>query len=614
MLDVVANPDDNPDELAGQALLGLALLKAASVMLDSQEEGHVFHLLCESLVNASPRIRLAWVGVQPEDATQLSPQYSAGPAKCFVKVLLATRSDEVHDCPAYRALVTNQIYLGPPESSVPRVVRQSAQERQIAELLCLPFSLGPGKGRGVLSIGAEQRGYFDALGRDIFEAFAQLGQAMLTRIAAGNGGEKARMDVLTGMLNRSSIQHLAKQELVRAWQGRAEMSLLLFNIDRFKLINDRFGTQQGDFVLQRVTRAARSVLRGTDIMGRWSGGDILCVLPETGREEAAMLAERVRQAVASTDLGLHSDQVHVSVSIGTATSPRDGDELHDLLTALDAALYEAKSAGRNRVVEAASLRQRVFHMGATLDSALRDQRIMVAYQPIVDLATGLPVAEEALARLVDVQGHVMAAAEFIDAATRLQLVHKIDHAVIMSAMGRCLRQVKNGSRLNHFFNLSGDLMRHPDLVFELLEEAKQGCQLCGDIFDHDKPLVIEVTERELFGDIESTRALLDPFLDFGFRLALDDFGSGYSSFQYLAELPFTYLKIEGSLVRRVREPKVRAILQGIQNTADDLGLITLAEFVEDEETAARLRQIGVNWGQGYYFGCPVLEQAPDRTP
>ncbi len=113
-------------------------------------------------------------------------------------------------------------------------------------------------------------------------------------------------------------------------------------------------------------------------------------------------------------------------------------------------------------------------------------------------------------------------------------------------------------------------------------------------------------ERELLDDLPATRRMLQPFLDSGIRLALGDFGSGYSSYQYLADLPFSFLKIEGALIRRVTEPRTRTIVQGIQRTAADLGLVTLAEYVENEQIADIAREIGIDWGQGYYFGKPVL--------
>jgi diguanylate cyclase len=119
-------------------------------------------------------------------------------------------------------------------------------------------------------------------------------------------------------------------------------------------------------------------------------------------------------------------------------------------------------------------------------------------------------------------------------------------------------------------------------------------------------LVLEITERQLLGDMNAVRAKLAPFLDFGMRLAIDDFGSGYSSFQYLADLPVSFLKIEGSLIKQVKDKRVRQIVRRISDIAKDLELITIAEFVEDAETADILRDLEIDWAQGYLFGRPVL--------
>jgi len=194
----------------------------------------------------------------------------------------------------------------------------------------------------------------------------------------------------------------------------------------------------------------------------------------------------------------------------------------------------------------------------------------------------------------------------MEAARELQLTYQIDRQVILQTFSHCVRAMQSGQPLAHFVNISGNLLHHPDVVAELLDEARKTCASCADLVGAVKPLVIEVTERELLGDIPAAREMLKPFIDFGLRLALDDFGSGYSSYKYLADLPFSFLKIEGSLIRRVAEPRVRTIVRGIQQTASDLGLLTLAEFVENKQIADIVRDLGINLGRGYYFGAPVL--------
>ena len=244
-------------------------------------------------------------------------------------------------------------------------------------------------------------------------------------------------------------------------------------------------------------------------------------------------------------------------------------------------------------------------------TAIREDRIMAAYQPIVDITSGKIVAEEALARLTKPGHDPVPAAQFIDIAEQLQLTHQIDNKLARDTIIRCGNQVAAGhAPISHFVNISADLLRHPDLVQGILDLAIESCTTCFAEPPEEKPLVIEITEREVLDNVAEARRLLEPFIEFGLRLAIDDFGSGYSSLLYLADLPVTFLKIEGELIRRApHEKKVYSIIKGVQDLADELGLTTIAEYVEDERILDAMREIGVNLGQGYHFGRPELPEA-----
>jgi len=146
-------------------------------------------------------------------------------------------------------------------------------------------------------------------------------------------------------------------------------------------------------------------------------------------------------------------------------------------------------------------------------------------------------------------------------------------------------------------NLSAQSLHRPEIIAQLIELTQHAAR---------HPLILEITETTLVPQLAEIAHFLGILRSSGFKIALDDFGSGYSSFTYLADLPFSFLKIEGALIRRVREPRVRTIVHGIQRTAAELGLTTLAEFIEDAETAAIVRDLGIDWGQGYYFGKPEI--------
>ncbi len=380
-------------------------------------------------------------------------------------------------------------------------------------------------------------------------------------------------------------------------------AVILFSIDRFRLLNHRFGYAVANRVLNRVSETARLTLGRGKTVGRWGSDEFLCLLPDCGPRDVIERARALASAISGRVIASGNEVINVTASFGTASSPDDGTTVQELMNAADEALVQAKSHGRNRVFSATDLSNRVFKMGAILEAALREDRVVPAYQPIVNLLTSQVVAEEALARIVTVDGLVLAADEFIEAASQFRLTYKIDWTVLLSALAR---HQHGPEGMTHFVNISSDLLRHPHLLMELLASAKlHFVSGSPDV----KPFVIEVTERELLDNPKLTRERLAPFLEFGMQLALDDFGSGYSSFQYLADLPVSFLKIDGRLISRLHEPKVLSIIRGIQAVASDLNITTLAEYVETEQQVDLLRQVGVDWAQGHFFGAAAIDES-----
>jgi len=422
---------------------------------------------------------------------------------------------------------------------------------------------------------------------------------------------QASHDTLTALPNRSAMQQTLAQLDAQSHLGSCPYTLLLIDLDRFKLINDSYGQATGDALLRHFAAQALPLLRPGDSLGRWGGEEFLCLLPNTDTAAGLQLAETLRiqftEARFTTPTGR---PISVTASIGLAGYPADGDDPDTLLSRASVAQAEAKRAGRNRVYSSKQVGPNVYAVAAKLEQALSEQRIRAAYQPIVEVNSGRMVAEEALARMILPDGQLLPAAQFIEAAERLQLAHRIDHQITRRTIRRCTEQVMAGhGPIAHFVNISADLLRHPDLVQDILATAIESCTMCfPGATQGEKPLVIEITERELLEDVDEAKRLLTPFLDFGLRLAIDDFGSGYSSLLYLADLPVTFLKLEGALVRRApHEQRVRDILRGVQDMAGELGLTTIAECVEDEATLSTVREIGITWAQGYYFGRPELE-------
>ncbi len=430
---------------------------------------------------------------------------------------------------------------------------------------------------------------------------------MKTASSSFAGSSLRAPDPLTGLLTRAVFRELIDNQIPQDPQAHHRFGLIMLDIDRFKVINYGYSEHCGNLLIQEIGSLIHQMVGDQGEVGRWGGQEFLCLIRGADRETTDKMAERLRRAIELMTLTADGYEIHASASFGTACFPDDASSAEQLIAACGAAMYQAKNTGRNRVIHADVLHGQVFGLGKLLDLALREHRVVPAYQPIVDLRTGEIVAEEALARIIGVDKHPLPAEQFIEAARQLQVTHQIDRAIILSVIERCLRLRHITRNRAHFVNISGNLLRHPNVVAEILGSARSACESCEDLSGVTKPLVIEVTERELLHDLDATRDMLRPFLDFGLRLALDDFGSGYSSFKYLADLPFAFVKIEGTLIQRIKEKRVRTIVQGIQKAAVDLGLITVAEFVESEEVVDIVREIGVDWAQGYYYGKPQID-------
>ena len=414
-------------------------------------------------------------------------------------------------------------------------------------------------------------------------------------------------DTLTRLANRNTLQQ-SIQHLHNNYKNSSKTySLLLLDIDRFKLINDNYGHNVGDQLLQLIAERMQVFIRNKDNIGRWGGEEFLCLLPDANTNTACKIAERLCQGISEQPFIIDEQEISITVSVGVSNFPDNGDNTVELYRIADSTLHAAKQNGRNRIHSSLQLTENIFFIGTQLENALNENRITPVYQPIFDLASGKHVAIEALARIQEENGNLIPANEFIDAAVELQLIHRIDHQIIKKMIQRCTETlIKTESSLPHFVNISADLLRHPQLVQDIITFAHNKCDEYGFSRTDKKPIVIEITEQEFFGETNEVKDLLSPFIDFGMQLAIDDFGSGYSSLSYLADLPIKYLKFDGALIKRVAyEDRANKIINGIQKMAESLELITVAEHIENQATLDVLRELGVSWGQGYFSAKPA---------
>lgn len=417
----------------------------------------------------------------------------------------------------------------------------------------------------------------------------------------------ALTDPLTGLPNRRAAEERLQKEGARTPRDGYGFALALVDLDHFKMVNDRYGHAVGDEVLKAVASRFESGLREGDWVARWGGEEFLFVLHGSTLQQAADIMERLADQARAAPVQTSVGAISLSFSAGVAAFGTNDSGIQPMLEQVDHAMYRAKADGRDQVKTV--VQPSVPWNSARLRQALAEDRVRQASQPIVDLQSGRIIADEALARIESASGEIVEAKDFVDMAEGLGLMAEIDRQVIRGVMQRCVvRMDQSGAPdFAHFVNVSPQFLARHDLVEEMLENAMGYCQTCSVMLGPVKPLVLELTERQRIVSLDKLRADLQPFIDFGFRLALDDFGSGYSSYLYLAHLPVSFLKIEGWLVSRMRQDrKVAGIVESLASFARKEGMRTVAEHVEDAETARILGDMGVNYGQGWHFGRPQL--------
>ncbi len=453
------------------------------------------------------------------------------------------------------------------------------------------------RARRVESFTADDRAFMELLA-------TWFGQLLLEGRQRSELEHLAMTDVLTRLINRRAAEVRFQEEFARARRTREVFSVAVCDLDRFKLINDHYGHDVGDEVLQQVAGIMKAALREGDWVARWGGEEFIIFMHQSEGAAAAAAMERLRRTIQEQPVETAHGPLFITASFGIGTFRGEG-ELAAVLSEADGCLFEAKRAGRDRVVVREESGRGTLWRAGMLQHALLDKRILPAYQSIVSLQTREIMADESLARVVELDGRLVLAGEFVEAAEGINLIHAVDREIARQALHRCAKMRSAGASRLHFINLSPQFLARRELVQELLQQTETLAAACSGLAGS---VVFEITERQMIENFDSLLTELQPLLDGGFRLALDDFGSGYSSFLYLATLPVSFLKIEGWMVQNLYDnPKVLGMVKSTIAFARDQGIITVAEGVEDADTADLLRGLGADWGQGYYFCRPTCE-------
>jgi len=418
----------------------------------------------------------------------------------------------------------------------------------------------------------------------------------------------ASHDPLTGLPNRSVLEQALRDAVEQAARGNVS-TLLYCDLDQFKIVNDTLGHGSGDRLLVTIADLVRSVLRGQDMLARLGGDEFAALLPGAHVEEATRVAERVRRAVDEYRFVENGQGFALGMSIGLTAITGTGSA-SEMLGQADIACYTAKSEGRNRVAvyepEATTLAllSGDGRWTVELKDALHEDRLHLVFQPVMRVKSGRIDHYETLIRLQDRDGSLISPGAFIPAAERSGLIRDIDHWVVAAALDRIQYEDAHGNQVRLAVNLSGITLGSPETV-DFIRRAVETKGI------DPRALIFEVTETALMTNLAKVRSTIEALRTIGCHFALDDFGSGFSSFTYLAQLPVDSVKIDGSFVRDIaKNPVNQAIVRAFTNVTHSVGKESVAEWVEDAETLDVLRRLHVDLAQGYFIGFPSERLAP----
>jgi diguanylate cyclase (GGDEF)-like protein len=414
--------------------------------------------------------------------------------------------------------------------------------------------------------------------------------------------EQATHDALTGLPNRALLIDRVTQALAVAKRSGKSTGLIFVDLDHFKEINDTRGHAAGDTVLRQVAQRLLTAVRPMDSVARLGGDEFVVLLPDLeSSSDALAVGNRIAAAI-DHPLELDRDAVPVTASIGISitdhTAVDDDSSPESLLLQADTAMYRSKSLGgsHTELFDASMpIILEVEHETwvARIREALSEHRFVLHAQPIVELATGAVVQQELLLRMRDRDHRLIAPLTFLPTAERCGLIGEIDQWVIAQAT-----QIAARGQLVEV-NLSAASAGDPS-VLDLIER---------ELLHHGTDpgnLVFEITETAVIQDMDRAALFAERLVELGCRCALDDFGTGFASFTYLKRLPAQYLKIDIDFVRDLpHSPRDMSVIRAIVSLASDFGQQTIAEGVEDQQTANVLQDLGVTFAQGYLFGRPA---------
>ena len=421
-------------------------------------------------------------------------------------------------------------------------------------------------------------------------------------------------DSLTGIHNRYYFDNELKNISNTAIRTNIEHSLLYIDLDHFKVINDSQGHKQGDLVLKEIARLLEERTRASDVLSRIGGDEFAMLLTNTKVNDAKKAAIEICQVIANSSFRFAEQVYKISCSIGVSAINGKEQSSEIYLQQADIAMFAAKEKGRNRVhifdesdKTTGSLKQS-FEWAQKLQHALLEDNIVLHFQPIIDVSSRETQCYEALVRLM-VDGKMVFPDSFIPSLEKAEEMSLLDRHVI----GKTLSLMQQNPILKRVaINLSAQAFTD-DRLFSFIAEKLTHYEI-----DPDK-VIFELTESASLANITGTQRMVNGLNEIGCHFSIDDFGTGFSTFAYLKQIPAGSVKIDGSFVKdMVKDPIDAVLVKAINDTAHALGKTTVAEFVEDAATLDKLAELGVDFAQGYHISKPmsldaIIEKAKNKS-
>ncbi|WP_372594925.1 putative bifunctional diguanylate cyclase/phosphodiesterase [Actinotalea sp.] len=427
------------------------------------------------------------------------------------------------------------------------------------------------------------------------------------RVQSETNRELAEHDALTGLANRTLLEHRARLALDEARRGGHPLALLLLDLDRFKEINDTLGHHHGDLLLRLVGPRLRSVLGEGDVVARLGGDEFVVLLHQVADVDAARLVGERLLAALDSPFPVDGLDLDVGASLGIAVSPEHGVDVATLLQHADVAMYAAKAKQSGIAVydprHDLNSTARLSLLGE-LRRGIESGQLVLHYQPQAEAGSGAVHGVEALVRWQHPVHGLLAPDEFIPLAESTGLIRPLTLAVLDSALALAARRRTVDEAFTVAVNISAHSLLDPDLTRDV-EAALARHGLPG------QALVLEITESSIMSDRERARTALVRLADLGVSLSVDDFGTGYSSLAYLHRLPVHELKIDRSFVIGMSSSSNAAIVTASIDMGHALGLRVVAEGVEEQVAWDLLEGFGCDAVQGYHLCRPVAEEALD---